>query len=82
MAIAKKVKDGKISYEVFVKVRDSAGKQVGLRRMGILSEREAKRVEFELKTSLKDTSIKVIRTIPTNTQQKLRCRMASTIFRM
>lgn len=59
MAISKKVKDGKLSYEVFVKVRDSSGKQVGLRRMGIASEREAKRVEFELKTSLEGHKDKV-----------------------
>ena len=59
MAISKKIKDGKLSYEVFVKVRDSSGKQVGLRRTGIASEREAKRVEFELKSSLKDHRDKV-----------------------
>ncbi|MFN8943215.1 MAG: tyrosine-type recombinase/integrase [Pseudobdellovibrionaceae bacterium] len=52
MAISKKIKNGNLSYEVFVKDRDSSGKQVGLRRMGISSEREAKRIEFELKNSL------------------------------
>lgn len=52
MAILKKVKDGNLSYEVFVKARDSSGKQVGLRRMGISSEREAKKIEFDLKNSL------------------------------
>jgi len=52
VAITKKEKNGQLSYEVFVKVRDSAGKQVALRRMGITSEREAKRVEFELMNML------------------------------
>lgn len=52
MSISKRVIDGTLSYEVFVKVRDSSGKQVALRKRGITSEREAKRVEFELKNSL------------------------------
>src|SRR5690242_3076074 len=52
MAISKKVINGKVAYEVFVKVRDNTGKQVGLRRSGIASDREAKRVEFELKNQL------------------------------
>lgn len=60
MAISKKVKDGKVTYEVFVKVRDSSGKQVGLRRMGLSSEREAKRIEFELKSSLEGQKEKVL----------------------
>jgi len=59
MAISKKEKDGKISYEVFVKGRDSFGKQVGLRRMGISSEREAKRIEFELKSTLQNSKDKI-----------------------
>ena len=59
MAISKKIKDGKTSYEVFVKTRDSSGKQVGLRRMGIPSEREAKRIEFELKTMIQGHKDKI-----------------------
>lgn len=54
MAISKKIIDGKISYEVFVKVRDNLGKQRAFRRRGISSEREAKRIEFELKSLLVD----------------------------
>ncbi len=59
MAISKKTRDGILTYEVFVKVRDSAGKQVGLRRSGISSEREAKRIEFEIKNSLQGHKDKV-----------------------
>lgn len=59
MSISKKLKDGKVSYEVFVKGRDASGKQVGLRRMGISNEREAKRIEFELKSTLQGHKGKV-----------------------
>lgn len=52
MAISKAIIDGKISYEVFVKIRDKSGKQRALRRRGFTSEREAKRAEFELKKNL------------------------------
>ncbi len=60
MAISKKLVDGKISYEVFVKVRDSAGKQVAMRRSGIASDREAKRIEFELRRELEGFRSKTI----------------------
>ncbi len=59
MAIKKLDQDGKIVYEVFVKVRDSSGRQVGLRRSGITSEREAKKIEFELRSSLEDNKTKI-----------------------
>lgn len=59
MAISKKIVDGKIVYEVFVKVRDNTGKQVALRRSNLTSEREAKKVEFELLTELQDSRSKV-----------------------
>ncbi len=52
MAIKKIVLNGKVVYEVFVKVRDTTGKQVGVRRCGIASEREAKRIEFEIRSDL------------------------------
>ena len=59
MAISKKVSDtGKVIYAVFVKVRDNTGKQVGARHMGISSEREAKKIEFELKDELEGFKIK------------------------
>lgn len=59
MSISKYEKDGKISYEVFVKIRDVSGKQVAFRKRGINSEREAKRVEFELKNSLQGCKDKI-----------------------
>lgn len=59
MAISKRVVNGSLSYEVFVKVRDASGKQVALRKRGITSEREAKKVEFELKNSLSGHKTKV-----------------------
>ena len=59
MAISKKIIDGKVSYEVFVKVRDNTGKQKGFRRCGINSEREAKRIEFDLKNSLLEVKSKI-----------------------
>jgi integrase len=60
MSITKQTKNGIVSYEVFVKVRDSSGKQVAYRKRGISSEREAKRIEFELKSSLIDHKHKVL----------------------
>jgi hypothetical protein len=38
MAISKKLVNGKTVYTVFVKVRDNAGKQSGLRRTNISVE--------------------------------------------
>ena len=52
MTISKKIIDGKVSYEVFVKVRDNSGKQVGKRKQGIATDREAKKIEFELRSKL------------------------------
>ncbi len=52
MTISKKIIDGKVSFEVFVKVRDSSGKQIGKRKKGIPTEREAKRIEFEIRSKL------------------------------
>jgi integrase len=59
MAISKKIINGKVMYEVFVKSRDSTGKQVGLRRRNIATERDAKRIEFELLTDLHGFKSKV-----------------------
>lgn len=53
MSITKYLKDGKVLYEVFVKVNDSNGKQVGMRRKGIPSLNQARDVEFDLKTKLR-----------------------------
>lgn len=52
MAIIKLNRNGKATYEVFVKIRDSAGKQKAYRRRGFKSEREASRAEFELRNQL------------------------------
>lgn len=52
MAIKKINVSGKVVYEVFVKTRDVDGKQVGVRRCGIQSEREAKRIEFEIRSEI------------------------------
>lgn len=52
MAISKKIVNGKVVYDVFVKTRDNTGKQISSRRRGVSSEREAKRIEFELKNKL------------------------------
>jgi len=52
MAIRKKVINGKIIYDVFVKIRNEQGKQISKRRRNVTSEREAKRVEYELRSSL------------------------------
>lgn len=59
MAISKKLVNGKVVYDVFVKGRDNTGKQVGLRRRSIASEREAKRIEFQLQTELEGFKSKV-----------------------
>lgn len=59
MAISKKIVKGKVLYDVFVKVRDNAGKQRAHRRRGITSEREAKRVEFELRSQLESDKSRV-----------------------
>lgn len=48
------MKDNKKYYEVFVNERDQNKKLIGKRKRGIASEREAKQIEFQLKTELKD----------------------------
>ncbi|MBY0315905.1 MAG: site-specific integrase [Bdellovibrionales bacterium] len=59
MSISKHLKNGKMTYQVFVKVRDSSGKQVSLKRSKLNSEKEAKRVEFELLTLLQGHKSKI-----------------------
>ncbi len=59
MSISKIEKNGKISYEVFVKVRDSNGNQRAVRKRGFSSEREAKRAEFEILSSMQGFKSKV-----------------------
>jgi len=50
--------NGQISYEVFVKIRNSTGKQVAIRKR-VSTEREAKRIEFEFKNTLQGHKNKV-----------------------
>ena len=45
--------DGKKYYEVYVSERDSNKKIIAKRKRGITSERQAKEIEFKLKTELK-----------------------------
>ncbi len=59
MAISKRKVKGKTVYDVFVKGRDKTGRQVGLRRRSISSEREAKRIEFDLRVELEGFKSKV-----------------------
>lgn len=59
MAISKSSKNGKVTYEVFVKVRDNTGKQKAYRKRGISSEREAKRLEFDLRNELEGFKTKM-----------------------
>ncbi len=47
------IKSGRKFYEVFVSERDREDKQVSKRKRGLTSEREAKQVEFELKSELR-----------------------------
>jgi integrase len=59
VAIIKESINGKTVFNVFVKSRDSTGKQIAKRRRGITSEREAKRIEFDLLTDLKGLQSRV-----------------------
>lgn len=59
MAIKRVKENGKFKYEVIVKIRDKSGKQVMRRRRWFRSEREAKKVEFELMTELEGHKSKI-----------------------
>jgi integrase len=59
MAIKKVIEDGKAKYEVIVKVRDKAGKQVMRRKRWFTNEREAKKVETEILIELEGHKSKV-----------------------
>ena len=52
MSITAYIEDDKKFYEVFVKGRDSKGRQVAQRKRGITSDRKAKDFEFEFKKEL------------------------------
>lgn len=58
MAITKLMIDGKLTYEVFVKIRDKSGKQVA-RRKRYSSEREAKKAELEILMDLEGHKSKI-----------------------
>lgn len=53
------IKGNKKYYEVFVSERVSSKKQISKRKRGINSEREAKQIEFELKSELQNIINKV-----------------------
>lgn len=59
MAIKKVVIDGKTKYEVIVKVRDKAGKQITRKKRWFLSEREARRVETDFLVELQGFKTRV-----------------------
>ncbi len=60
MAINKIVKDGKTTYTVFVKVRDSLGKQKAKVKKGITSEVKAKKLEYMMKLELEGYKSRMI----------------------
>lgn len=59
MAIRKKLVDGKPKYEVIVKIRDKAGKQITRKKRWFNNEREAKKVEIDLLIELQGFKTKV-----------------------
>lgn len=52
MAIRKVIDAGKPKYEVFVKIRDNAGKQITRRKRWFGNERDARKAEFDLRREL------------------------------
>lgn len=59
MAIISYEEQGKLKYEIRVKIRDKSGKQVNRRRRGYTSEREAKKAEMEFRMELEGHRTKV-----------------------
>ncbi len=59
MAIKKVFEDGKLKYEVIVKVRDKSGKQVMRRKRWFNNEREARKVELEILMELEGHKTKI-----------------------
>lgn len=59
MAIKKVLENGKLKYEVIVKIRDKSGKQVMRRKRWFASEREARKVEFDLLRELDGQKSKI-----------------------
>jgi hypothetical protein len=53
MAIKSYKKNGKILFRVWIKTRDSTGRQMTREKSGITSEKEARNIEFELRSELK-----------------------------
>jgi integrase len=60
MSIKKRDENGQTVYDVFVKVRDKSGRQKARRKLGLKSEREALRFEFDLKTELESHRSKIL----------------------
>lgn len=59
MAIKKVLENGKVKYEVIVKIRDKSGKQVMRRKRWFSNEREARKVELEILMELEGHKSKV-----------------------
>ncbi|CAN5416836.1 site-specific integrase [soil metagenome] len=59
MAIKKVIEDGKTKYEVVVKIRDKAGKQIMRRKRWFANEREARKAEFDLLRELEGHKTKI-----------------------
>ena len=58
MAVSSYLKDGKKLYLVLVKVRDKSGKQILKRQAGISSEKKARDIEFEMRRSLEESTVR------------------------
>lgn len=52
MSIKERIENDQTVYDVFVKVRDKAGRQKARRKLGIKSERDAIKIEMDLKAEL------------------------------
>ncbi|RYZ76678.1 MAG: site-specific integrase [Proteobacteria bacterium] len=81
MAIKSQVIDGKRQYEVVVKVRDKAGKQVSRRKRWFDSEREARKVEVELLIDLQGIKSKVTwERWSAHVLEKIRCEYRNSTY--
>jgi integrase len=59
MAIKKVLENGKIKYEVIVKIRDRAGKQIMRRKRWFTNERDARKVELDLLMEMQGHKTKI-----------------------
>jgi integrase len=81
MAIKSEVIDGKRVYEVIVKVRDKAGRQVSRKRRWFETEREARKVEIDLLVELQGFKTKVSwEKWVEHVLEKIRCEYRNSTF--